>query len=100
MNSDTRSILQDVPAAAAPALSIGKPRQLMMPLGGLSSAAAAAAALSACGGAEGPVGATESSRFLAQASLGADHTQITRVQAIGYAAWLDEQMACTRVICV
>ena len=37
--------------------------------------------------------AAEASRFLAQASMGANRTQIARVQAIGYSAWLDEQMA-------
>ncbi len=45
-----------------------------------------------------PVGPTavEAARFLAQASLGADPTQIGRVQAIGYAGWIDEQMALPR----
>ena len=33
------------------------------------------------------------SRFLAQASMGATRDDISRVQAIGYAAWIDEQMA-------
>ncbi|MDQ6640417.1 MAG: DUF1800 domain-containing protein, partial [Pseudomonadota bacterium] len=33
------------------------------------------------------------SRFLAQASMGASRADIARVQAIGYAAWLDEQIA-------
>jgi uncharacterized protein (DUF1800 family) len=33
------------------------------------------------------------SRFLAQASMGATREQITRVQAVGYAAWLEEQFA-------
>ena len=37
--------------------------------------------------------AAEASRFLAQASMGASRAQIERVQAIGYAAWLDEQFA-------
>ena len=37
--------------------------------------------------------ATEASRFLAQASMGATREQIARVQAIGYAGWLDEQIA-------
>jgi uncharacterized protein (DUF1800 family) len=37
--------------------------------------------------------ATEASRFLAQASMGATREQIARVQAIGYAGWLDEQFA-------
>ena len=35
----------------------------------------------------------QASRFLAQASMGATHEQIARVQALGYAGWLDEQFA-------
>ena len=66
----------------------------------------AAATLAACGGGDdddAPPGgggvppalptAAEASRFLAQASMGASRAQIARVQAIGYAAWLDEQFA-------
>ena len=62
-----------------------------------------AAALAACGGAGGdappppppPVAITDTqaARFLAQASLGATREQIARVRDLGYAAWLDEQMA-------
>ena len=64
-----------------------------------------AAALAACGGgaAEAPAPApapapaaptaAEASRFLAQASMGATRSEIARVQAIGYAGWLDEQFA-------
>jgi uncharacterized protein (DUF1800 family) len=40
-----------------------------------------------------PVTAVTASRFLAQASMGANREQIARVQAIGYAAWIDEQIA-------
>ena len=83
------------------------PRPSPAPLpAGLAAAALLSASLAACGGGgnsdaapaptpsppAGPIG-TEASRFLAQASLGADRTQIARVQAIGYAAWIDEQMA-------
>jgi uncharacterized protein (DUF1800 family) len=35
----------------------------------------------------------EASRFLAQASMGASRAQIASVQALGYSAWLDAQMA-------
>jgi uncharacterized protein (DUF1800 family) len=75
----------------------------------IAPALAAAASLAACGGggagepgsgsnpapAPAPLlpSAADSSRFLAQASLGADRTQMARVQASGYAAWLDEQFA-------
>ena len=44
-------------------------------------------------GAALPPTATEASRFLVQASMGANRALIARVQAIGYAAWLDEQFA-------
>ncbi len=45
------------------------------------------------GGAPPAPTATEASRFLAQASMGATRGDIARVQAIGYAAWIDEQIA-------
>ena len=57
--------------------------------GGSNSAAAAATAAP-------PVAAIsdfEAARFLAQAAMGANRTQIARVQELGYAAWLDEQIA-------
>ena len=79
---------------------------LAAPLGALL----AATALSACGGGGSdspgtvtppppvvvppePVTPERASRFLAQASMGATREQITRVQAIGYSGWLDEQFA-------
>jgi len=78
---------------------------------GRVSAVVASAALAACGGGGGgessdtatgsgggtpaptAPSATEASRFLAQASMGATRADIGRVQAIGYAAWIDEQFA-------
>ncbi|MBC3926590.1 DUF1800 family protein [Undibacterium sp. CY21W] len=76
---------------------------------GLPAAALVSATLlSACGGGGGstggsgstapvinapPVTEIQASRFLAQASTGATREQIARVGAIGYAAWIDEQMA-------
>ena len=82
----------------------------------LFSSIATAAALSACGGGgggssiasspistppttplpppvSGSISANEAARFLMQASLGANRTQIARVQTLGYSAWLDEQLA-------
>ena len=78
----------------------------------IASLAALSAAVAACGGGGGdaaptpappppppapppppPVSAAQASRFLAQASMGATKTEIARVQSIGYAAWLDEQLA-------
>ena len=41
------------------------------------------------------ISASEAARFLAQASMGASRAQIARVQALGYAAWLDEQFNLT-----
>lgn len=76
---------------------------------GLPAAALVSATLlSACGGGGGstggsgstapvinapPVTEIQASRFLAQASTGVTREQIARVSAIGYAAWIDEQMA-------
>ena len=37
--------------------------------------------------------ASDASRFLAQASMGANRAQIARVQALGYAGWIDEQLS-------
>jgi uncharacterized protein (DUF1800 family) len=81
-------------------------------LAALLAAASAAPLLTACGGGgDGPASAptpvppvtppppsggptaTEASRFLAQASMGATREQIARVQSLGYAGWLDEQFA-------
>ncbi len=77
-------------------------------------AAPLAASLTACGGggsdaaapAPGPAPgppppppppavptAAEASRFLAQASMGANRAQIERVRTLGYAGWLDAQFA-------
>ena len=79
---------------------------------GPAGALLSTAALSACGGGGAgdsapapapspppvvvppePVTAERASRFLAQASMGATREQISRVQAVGYAGWLDEQFA-------
>ena len=76
------------------------------------TALAAAALLTACGGGGGTsngsdggstspvppttveqIGSVQAARFLAQASMGATREQMTRVQAVGYSKWLDEQMA-------
>ena len=68
----------------------------------------ASATLAACGGGGGDavapspspapapapgLSASDASRFLAQASMGANRAGIARVQSIGYAAWIDEQIA-------
>jgi len=95
--------------AAAPAPTA--PPSPGITLAPASVAAAFSAVLAACGGggesapapapAPGPAPApapaaptaAEASRFLAQASMGATRAQIARVQALGYAGWLDEQFA-------
>ncbi len=77
----------------------------------LAAAALSAAALAACGGGGGsdagsgtgtggggtgtapPPTDAEASRFLAQASVGASRALIAQVQALGYAAWIDAQIA-------
>ena len=78
----------------------------------LATVTALSAALAACGGgggydaaapapAPGPTPAAaptraQAARFLAHASLSSTATEIERVQALGYSAWLDEQMALPR----
>ena len=65
-----------------------------------------ATGLTACGGGGGgdattptappvvdPPTTAQAARFLAQASMGASRAQISRVLALGYAGWLDEQLA-------
>ncbi|WP_431475455.1 DUF1800 domain-containing protein [Massilia eburnea] len=74
----------------------------------LPVALAAATLLTACGGggSEGgsdngstsptvveSIATAQAARFLAQASMGATHELMTRVQTVGYSKWLDEQMA-------
>jgi len=89
------------PATQEDAQSASSARPLVAAL------AAASATLAACGGGGDPAAAgggtpvdtpvapsaAEASRFLAQASMGATRADIARVQAIGYAAWIDEQFA-------
>ena len=73
-----------------------------------AAALAAAVVLSACGGGGGGSGseppapapppvasltAQESSRFLAQASFGANRAEVDRMRGLGVAGWLDEQFA-------
>ncbi len=98
------------------------PEAAPAPLNVTLSLAAAALAAAACGGSEqsdsAPTGGTppappppsppppppasvtltpvESSRLMAQATFGADRTEIDRVASIGVSAWLDEQFALPR----
>ena len=70
----------------------------------IASLSALSSAVAACGGGGGDstpppppppasISAAQASRFLAQASIGATRSDIARVQALGYAAWLAEQFA-------
>ncbi|MEO5732493.1 MAG: DUF1800 domain-containing protein [Rubrivivax sp.] len=90
---------------------------LQPPAAAVPDAAAALAALSAlalagCGGGGGDptpapapvapapppvasISSAEASRFLGQAAFGGSDASIARVQAVGYGAWLDEQLALT-----
>jgi uncharacterized protein (DUF1800 family) len=65
--------------------------------GGGGAAPAAGGPVAGGGGTPGPVtGAisdADASRFLAQASMGANRDQIARVKALGYDGWLEEQFA-------
>ena len=96
----------EVEAAAPAPTAPPPPRTTLAPA---SATAAFSAVLAACGGgsesapvpapapspAPAPASPTaaEASRFLAQSSMGATRAQIARVQALGYAGWLDEQFA-------
>ena len=40
--------------------------------------------------------AAAAARFLAQASMGANRAEIARVQTLGYAGWIDAQLAAPR----
>ena len=76
----------------------------------VGTALGAAALLAACGGGGGDGAAAaappppaasapsdaEASRFLGQAGFGATDALITRVKALGYSGWLDEQLAAPR----
>lgn len=68
----------------------------------LGLAALAAAVLAACGGSreDEPAASTtlppsraEAARFLTQATFGPSQADVDRVMSLGYAAWLDEQLA-------
>jgi uncharacterized protein (DUF1800 family) len=88
---------------------VDNPSTALPPLAAPLAALLSAAALSACGGGGSsdstpgtpppvvvppePLTPERASRFLAQASMGATREQIARVQTLGYAGWLDEQMA-------
>jgi uncharacterized protein (DUF1800 family) len=69
-----------------------------------SSVALAAFLLAACGTGESepetssePPTQEASARFLTQASFGPNESSSARVQALGYSAWIDEQLALPRV---
>ncbi|HZV92686.1 MAG TPA: DUF1800 family protein, partial [Caldimonas sp.] len=104
--------VEDIEDLAGPANALAPPpTPVQTTLGRTSAASLAAATLAACGGGSDagsndgggtgtggsgsspPPTEAEASRFLAQASMGANRAQIARVQAIGYSAWLDEQIA-------
>lgn len=97
--SYTRRVYTGLPARQASvegALHVGDsmPRRWLRGLGVL-----AALALSACSGARGtgadntaPPTAVEASRFLAQASYGPTESEISKVRALGYSQWIDQQM--------
>jgi uncharacterized protein (DUF1800 family) len=90
-----RGAVADQASSAALALSAAA---LLAACGGGGSASAPGAPASPVTPAPTPVvpeavTAVTASRFLAQASMGATREQIARVQALGYAGWIDEQMA-------
>ena len=99
----------DIEDLRAPAPRSDAPASARSTLPALA-AATLAAALAACGGGGGSAPApeppppppppppaapteAEASRFLAQASMGANRTEIASVVSLGYAGWLDAQFA-------
>jgi uncharacterized protein (DUF1800 family) len=68
---------------------------------GAAAAAVAAAAVAVSTGslgprlADGPVSANDAARFLTQCTFGVTEADIASVQTLGYAGWLDQQMAMT-----
>jgi uncharacterized protein (DUF1800 family) len=104
----TPPALLDRSAASAPAsLESAAYTTSLSTLQALAAATLAAASLEACGGgasaaasapaapAPPPAAPTDAdaSRFLAQASMGANRTEIANVVRLGYAGWLDAQFA-------
>ena len=96
-----RPAAADASAPVAPSAPAA-PVAARIPMARTSALAAPVLMLAACASGSdndppppAPVGpsAAQASRFLAQASMGADRTGIARVQALGYAGWLDEQFA-------
>src|SRR3954468_16967193 len=87
--------------AVADERALRAPAETVSPVDVTSLVAAAGliSGLAACGGGGGnssmapstPATAAEASRFLAQASMGTCRSQISRVQTLGYAGWLEEQ---------
>jgi uncharacterized protein (DUF1800 family) len=104
----TPSALLDGSHASAPAaLDSADSSACLSTLQALAAATLAAASLAACGGgasaavsapaapAAPPAAPTDAdaSRFLAQASMGANRSEIANVVRLGYAGWLDAQFA-------
>ena len=107
LEADTEADTEAAPGAA-PGAAPAHPVPSMAPARIATPAALAALSLAACGGGgsgsspSSGAGSTSSSsaaisrpqaaRFLTQAAFAATDAQITRVQALGYSRWLDEEL--------
>lgn len=93
------------PELVTPTINVTELQRTTLPVGAGVVGITASVALSACGGGGGaaanalppststtPILAAEASRFLSQSSMGSSRDQITQVQTLGYAAWIDAQM--------
>ncbi|MBI3367997.1 MAG: DUF1800 family protein [Burkholderiales bacterium] len=82
---DANAAVSTEPAIGPPSPSASAP---------ISALAALLPLFTACGGGPPPpITASEASRFLAQASMGATRAEIASVMALGYAGWIDAQLA-------
>ncbi len=84
---------ESVPSAAVATAAASLSATLAACGGGGDSSGSGTGGGGGGGGGGTPPTTAEASRFLAQASMGASRAQIARVQAIGYAAWIEEQFA-------
>ncbi|MDF7774325.1 DUF1800 domain-containing protein [Sphingomonas sp. AOB5] len=68
--------------------------------GGMTGATTQSPATATPAAAVAPVGITQvqASRFLAQATMGATRSEISKVQSLGYEGWLNSQMSMPRAI--
>ena len=93
VNFDSKSHSRVGPQTIAPAGASVASAILAACGGGGSDRAAVPAPSAGSSNQTATISDTQASRFLAQAAMGATRADMARVQALGYAGWLDEQFA-------